>query len=191
MRQRYQRGCLRCARRKAGPDRWEFLWRETDETGKRVRRTAIIGTVEHYPTRDLAQAAANGLRMQVNEDRLRQLERRSHALDQIAFAIFSLHQSAASRLSRQVRGWSQAGVPDRPTELPWKFGSPRAAQNLRCLATTTLPKRLGGLRETSLRWPPVCAPVSGPLHPSRGHLQPSSGLVYGGEGHLPLAGLRS
>jgi integrase len=39
-----------------------------------VRRTAIIGTVERYPTRDLAQAAANGLRMQVNEDRLRQLE---------------------------------------------------------------------------------------------------------------------
>jgi len=35
----------------------------------------------------------------------------------------------------------------------------------------------------------LCAPVSGPLHPSRGHLQPSSGLVYGGEGHLPLAGL--
>jgi putative transposase len=30
-----------------------------------------------------------------------------------------------------------------------------------------------------------------PLHPSRGHLQPSSGLVYGEEGHLPLAGLRS
>ena len=75
MRQRYQRGCLRCARRKAGPDHWEFLWRETDETGKRVRRTAIIGTVEQYPTSDLAQAAANGLRMQVNEDRLRQLER--------------------------------------------------------------------------------------------------------------------
>jgi integrase len=37
-----------------------------------VRRTVIIGTVEQYPTRDLAQAAVNGLRMQVNEDRNRQ-----------------------------------------------------------------------------------------------------------------------
>ena len=37
----------------------------------RVRRTTVIGTVEQYPTRDLAQAAVNGLRMQVNEDRLR------------------------------------------------------------------------------------------------------------------------
>src|SRR5216683_148927 len=72
MRQRYQRGCLRRTERRAGPDRWEYLWREDDVTGKRVRRTKVIGTVEQYPTRDLAQAAANGLRMQINEDRLRQ-----------------------------------------------------------------------------------------------------------------------
>lgn len=39
--------------------------------GMRVRRTTVIGTVEQYPTRDLAEAAVNGLRMQVNEDRLR------------------------------------------------------------------------------------------------------------------------
>jgi hypothetical protein len=63
MRQRYQQGCLRCTKRKAGPDRWEYLWRETEVTGKRVRRTTVIGTVEQYPTRDLAQAAVNGLRM--------------------------------------------------------------------------------------------------------------------------------
>ena len=72
MRRCYQRGCLRRTKRKAGPDRWEYLWRENDGTGKRVRRTAIIGTVEQYPTRDSAQSAANGLRMQVNEDHLRQ-----------------------------------------------------------------------------------------------------------------------
>ena len=71
MRQRYQHGCLRCAKRKAGPDCWEYLWSENDEAGLRVRRTAVIGTVEQYPTRELAQTAVNGLRMQVNEDRLR------------------------------------------------------------------------------------------------------------------------
>ncbi len=74
MRWRYQRGCLRRTKRKAGPDCWEFLWRENDATGKRVRRTAVIGTVEKYPTRDLAETAVNGLRVQVNEDRLRQPE---------------------------------------------------------------------------------------------------------------------
>jgi integrase len=72
MRQCYQRGCLRRTERKAGPDRWEYLWRENDGTGKRVRRTTVIGTVDQYPTRELAQAAVNGLRMQINEDRLRQ-----------------------------------------------------------------------------------------------------------------------
>ena len=75
MRQCYQRGCLRYAKRKSVSDCWEFLWRETDATGKRVRRTAFIGTVDEYPTRELAQAAANGLRMRVNEGRNRELGR--------------------------------------------------------------------------------------------------------------------
>ncbi len=74
MRCRYQRGCLRCTKRKAEPDCWEFLWREKDETGKSVRRTVVIGNVEKYPTRDLAEAAVMGFRMQINEDRLRQPE---------------------------------------------------------------------------------------------------------------------
>jgi len=45
MRLRNQRGCLRCTRRKTGPSCWEFLWRENDVAGKRVRRTAVIGTL--------------------------------------------------------------------------------------------------------------------------------------------------
>jgi hypothetical protein len=72
MRQYYQRGCLRRTKRKAGPDRWEYLWRENDITGKRARRTTVLGTVEQYPTRDLAQVAVNGLRMRIIQDRLRQ-----------------------------------------------------------------------------------------------------------------------
>lgn len=71
MRQCYQRGCLRRTKRRAGPDRWEYLWREDDVTGRRVRRTKVIGTVEQYPTGELAQAAVNGLRVRINEDRLR------------------------------------------------------------------------------------------------------------------------
>ena len=74
MRLRNQRGCLRCTRRKTGPSCWEFLWRENDSDGNRTRRTAVIGTVEQLPTRDLAQAAVNGLRMSINQDRNRQRE---------------------------------------------------------------------------------------------------------------------
>ncbi len=75
MRQCYQRGCLRYAKRQSGSNCWEFLWRETDTAGKCVRRTAFIGTVDEYPTKELAQEAANGLRMRVNEDRNREPRR--------------------------------------------------------------------------------------------------------------------
>jgi hypothetical protein len=61
----------KAGKRKSGPHCWEFLWRENDTTGKRIRRTAIIGTVEQYPTEELALLAANGLRMQINVDRNR------------------------------------------------------------------------------------------------------------------------
>jgi integrase len=40
--------------------------------GKRVRRTAVVGSVELYPTKKEALDAVNGLRMQVNADRNRQ-----------------------------------------------------------------------------------------------------------------------
>ncbi len=67
--QRYQTGYLRRARRKSGLHVWEFLWRETDERGRRVHRTAIVGTVGQYPTEELAWTAANGLRVYVNSSR--------------------------------------------------------------------------------------------------------------------------
>ena len=64
---RHQRGHLRCTKRKNGPSAWEFLWRESDVSGKRLRRTAVIGTIEQYPTKELALAAVNGLRVSINE----------------------------------------------------------------------------------------------------------------------------
>ena len=48
MRVRYQRGYLRLGRRKTGPDCWEFLWWDIELTGHRVRRKAVIGTVQQY-----------------------------------------------------------------------------------------------------------------------------------------------
>jgi hypothetical protein len=58
---------LKCVERKNGPACWEFLWREIGPTGKLVRRTSVIGTVEEYPTADLAHAAIDGLRPSINE----------------------------------------------------------------------------------------------------------------------------
>lgn len=39
---------------------------------EKLRRNVVIGTLEEYPTEELAQAAVNGLRMCINEDRNRQ-----------------------------------------------------------------------------------------------------------------------
>ncbi len=72
---RHQRGYLRCVERKNNPAVWEFLWREDGASGKRLRRTAVIGTVEEYPTEDLAVVAVNGLRVKINEACNRQHER--------------------------------------------------------------------------------------------------------------------
>jgi integrase len=71
---RYQRGHLRCVKRRNGPPRWEFLWRENDSSGRVIRRNAVIGTTERYPTEDLAYAGVSGLRICINEDRNRQRE---------------------------------------------------------------------------------------------------------------------
>ena len=97
-------------------------------------------------------------------------------------------------LRRLFRGKFVAGLPGLPrwpTQLPWRPDLSRSTENLRRLAPATIPKGLGGLLQTTFRWPGACAPVSGPLHPPRGHLQPSPGLICRRESHLSLARLCS
>ena len=74
MRARYQRGYLRLGHRKTGPDCWEFRWWDTELAGQRVRRKAVIGTVQQYPNIEEAWQASNGLRVSINEARNRQRE---------------------------------------------------------------------------------------------------------------------
>ncbi len=74
MRARYQRGYLRLGPRKTRPDCWEFLWWDTEPTGRRVRRKAVIGSVQQYPNVEAAWQASNGMRVSINEARNRQRE---------------------------------------------------------------------------------------------------------------------
>jgi hypothetical protein len=74
MRVRYQRGYLRLGQRKKGPDRWDFLWWDSEPTGVRVRRKAVIGTILQYPNLESAWQASNGLRVSINESSNRQRE---------------------------------------------------------------------------------------------------------------------
>jgi integrase len=74
MRVRYQTGYLRLVPRKTGPHCWEYLRWDSDLTGRRVRRTAVIGTLQELPNADAAWQASNGLRVSINEARNRQPE---------------------------------------------------------------------------------------------------------------------
>lgn len=74
MRARYQRGYLRLGHRKTQLACWEFLWWDNEPTGRRVRRKAVIGTVQQYPNLEDAWQASNGLRISINEARNRQRE---------------------------------------------------------------------------------------------------------------------
>ncbi len=64
-RRRYQKGCLRL-RGKV----WTLRWREdvvlADGTVKRIERTTVLGTVEEFGTRRLAEREAEGVLARVN-----------------------------------------------------------------------------------------------------------------------------
>lgn len=59
-RQSYQRGSLTLKKRAKGPDVWSFRFREGD-----VYRSIIVGDVKQYPTKSLAEAAAEKTRTSV------------------------------------------------------------------------------------------------------------------------------
>src|SRR6267154_522684 len=115
---------------------------------------------------------------------------RSHPLDQATLRLLSSRRGAQSRLSRQVPRSAQACLSCRQAQLSWRLAAPRSAENLCCVAQTTVPKGLGGLRKASVRRPRICAPLSGPLHPSRGHFQLLSGFLRCRKGYLSFARFR-
>jgi hypothetical protein len=101
MRVRYQRGYLRLGQRKKGPDRWEFLWWDTEPSGVLVRRKAVIGTIPQYPNLENAWQASYGLRASINETRNRQavgdvrggnVKRVASAVGEGSIAIPFVHQ---------------------------------------------------------------------------------------------------
>ena len=68
MAQRYQNGHLRKAKRKRGPDVWEFLWRETRPGGRRCQRTLTVGNVQELRTEREALNRIQALRMNINRN---------------------------------------------------------------------------------------------------------------------------
>jgi hypothetical protein len=100
---RYQGGYLRCVKRKNGSWCWEFLWRENGPLGKQKRRTMRVGSVEEYPSRELAANAVNGLRMCINAERHRQQQQPMQMCDLIDHYILTELSAKASWHSPATR----------------------------------------------------------------------------------------
>jgi hypothetical protein len=86
---------------------WEFLWRENGALGKHKRRTLKVGSVEEYPSRELAANAVNGLRMCINAERHRKQQEPIQMCELIEHYILtelsakvSRHSPATDYLSR-------------------------------------------------------------------------------------------
>ena len=65
-RKRYQKGNLNLEPRKRGPAVWVYRWWEQNTNGEAVRKKIQIGDAETYPTESAAQAAADALRLTIN-----------------------------------------------------------------------------------------------------------------------------
>jgi len=65
-RTRYQHGSLEREERKKGPAVWVYRWWEEDIDGKLLHRKLRIGDVETYPSESAAHAAADALRLTIN-----------------------------------------------------------------------------------------------------------------------------
>src|SRR5229473_2529612 len=98
-----------------------------------------------------------------------------------------LFRTSAGNLSRQVCRCARAGFSEWPASLRGRSETSRSTQDLCRLVAAAVSTRMGGLLETSLRWPRICAALSGPLHSSRGHLQPSPGRPHRWPSHFSLA----
>src|SRR5262249_12706623 len=68
MAQRHQDGHLRRAKRKRGPDVWEFLFRERGSNDQRHQRTLTVGNVDELRTEREALNRIQVLRTNINRD---------------------------------------------------------------------------------------------------------------------------
>jgi integrase len=63
----YQEGHIERVRVAKGPDQWTYRWWETSkQSGRRIHRRKLIGTVETYPTIGAAKRAVEGFRAEIN-----------------------------------------------------------------------------------------------------------------------------
>ena len=63
----YQEGFIERVHNAQGPDKWTYRWWESSkQSGRRVHRRKLIGTIDDYPTIGAAKRAVEGFRSEIN-----------------------------------------------------------------------------------------------------------------------------
>ena len=99
---RYQVGSVELSQRKAGPNVWQYRWREHNADGEVIRRAVVLGTVVQYPTEAHALRAAEHWRLTANEE----VPRR----EQVTFGVV---------LERYVREQMPERISTQTHSRPW------------------------------------------------------------------------
>src|SRR6266851_992897 len=114
---------------------------------------------------------------------------RPFTLDPLSPAIFLARQGAQSALPRQVCQLPAPSFSSRRAKLPRPVTASCAKAQFHNLVNPDCPKRVGGLRQTTLWWTAPSPEVPGALYPSRGDRQPAPGCASGWSRELSLEGL--
>src|SRR5277367_5909110 len=132
-----------------------ITWWDREPTGIRVRRKAIIGTIQQYPNVEDAWQASNGLRVSINEARNRQREQVIRVTDlidhyevtELALDLDDGGKSHATRivyrefLARWVRPrWGSLNIRDVRTTDVEKWLRQLLRQDGSCMAPSTKAK---------------------------------------------------
>lgn len=103
-RARYQYGTVELSPRSAGPAVWVYRWRERSPQGKSVRKSAVLGTTEKYPTKAQALKAAEGNRLEANCE--------SAATREVTFGALIDRYISEERLKQVKERPRTAGIPE-------------------------------------------------------------------------------
>src|SRR6202158_1141636 len=114
---------------------------------------------------------------------------RPFTLDCLSPAVSLAREGAQSALPRQVCQLPAPSFSSRRAKLPRPVAAPCAKAQFHHLVKPDCPKRMGGLRQTTVWWTATSPEVPGALYPSRGDRQPAPGCASGWSRELSLEGL--
>src|ERR1019366_2399738 len=117
----------------------------------------------------------------------RRHQQRRFPLDRLSKeVVLSSRKSSQPTLPEEVPALFGRSVPKGQTRISGGTGAVGHAGGLCRVVLEGPPSRMGGVRQTALRWTSTGSQVSGALYPPGGHLQQSAPVIGRWPGYLPM-----